>query len=154
MTTVIMKTTARIVVPIIVVVSISLFLQGHNLPGGGFIAGVLTTTAFVLLYIAYNIEFLEEGVLGRENQEADRPFRYRVVSAYRRTFALGLLIAVGSGLTPLVLDYPFLDQAYTIFEHVPIYHEIELPSAVIFDLGVYCVVVGGILTILSVVSSK
>ena len=54
MTTIIMKTTARVVVPIVLVVAISLFLQGHSLPGGGFIGGVLTVAGFALVYVAYD----------------------------------------------------------------------------------------------------
>lgn len=152
MTTVVMRTTARIVVPLILVVAISLFVEGHNLPGGGFIGGVLTTTAFALVYIGYGLDFLEEGVLGREI-DRDR-FEERTVFAYQRFFLLGLVIAVGSGLAPLVLDGPFLSQTFTIVEGVPIYHEIELASAIVFDFGIYCVVVGGLLTILSVVGAE
>ena len=152
MTTVIMRTTARVVVPIILVVAISLFVEGHNLPGGGFIGGVLTTTAFALIYIGYGLDFLEEGVLGRE-VERDQ-FQERTVFAYQRVFLLGLVIAVGSGLAPLVFDRPFLTQTFTILEGVPLYHEIELASAVVFDFGIYCVVVGGLLTILSVVGAE
>jgi len=59
MTTVVMKTTVRIVVPIVLVVAISLLLQGHNLPGGGFVGGVLTTAAFALIYVAYGLDYLE-----------------------------------------------------------------------------------------------
>lgn len=147
-----MRTTARVVVPIILVVAISLFVEGHNLPGGGFIGGVLTVTAFALVYISYGLDFLEEGVLGREVERDE--FEERTVFAYQRVFVLGLVIAVASGVAPIVLDGPFLDQTYTIVEGVPIYHEIELASAVVFDFGIYCVVVGGLLTILSVVGAK
>ena len=66
MTTVITRTTARVVVPIILVVAISLFLQGHNAPGGGFIGGVLTGSAFWLGYGAHNLDYLGVGVLDRE----------------------------------------------------------------------------------------
>jgi multicomponent Na+:H+ antiporter subunit B len=147
-----MRTTARLVVPLILVVAISLFVEGHNLPGGGFIAGVLTVTAFALIYIGYGLDFLEEGVLGRE-VERDQ-FEERTVFAYQRVFVLGLVIAIGSGLAPLAFDGPFLGQTFTVVTGVPIYHEIELASGMIFDFGIYCVVVGGLLTILSVVGAK
>lgn len=154
MTTVITRTTARVVVPIILVVAISLFVEGHNLPGGGFIAGVLTTTAFVVIYIAFGLEFLERGVLGRNVDPGKLPSRDRTVAAYRRLFAFGLAIAVGSGLAPLLLESPFLAQSYVVFEGVPLYHHLEVASALAFDFGVYCVVVGGLLTILSVVGAE
>ncbi|NUB92971.1 sodium:proton antiporter [Haloterrigena sp. SYSU A558-1] len=154
MTTVVMRTTARVVVPIILVVSISLFVEGHNLPGGGFIGGVLTTTAFAVIYLAFGLDFLERGVLGRDVDPGKEPSRDRVVVAYRRLFEYGLAIAVLSGLAPLVFGQPFLTQTFVIFEHVPLYGEIELASALAFDFGVYCVVVGGLLTILSVVGAE
>ena len=154
MATVIMRTTARTVVPLIVVLSISLFLQGHNLPGGGFIGGVLTTTGFALLYITYGLDFLERVVLGREVEGGAGAFEDRIVRAYRRTFVLGLAVAVASGLIALALGASFLAQTFVILEGVPIYHEVELASALVFDAGVYCVVVGGLLTILSVVGAE
>lgn len=154
MTTVIMRTTARVVVPIVLVVAVSLFVEGHNLPGGGFIAGVLTTTAFVIVYVAFGLDFLERGVLGRDVEPEKTSSRDRVVAAYRRLFAFGLAVAVGSGLAPLLLDYPFLSQSYVVFEGVPLYGHLELASAIAFDFGVYCVVVGGLLTILSVVGAE
>jgi len=149
-----MRTTARIVVPIILVLAISLLLQGHNLPGGGFIAGVLTTVAFALVYVAYGLDYLDAGVLGRDVEPGRGIFEHRSVTAFRRTFILGLAVAVASGLAALAFDEPFLSQTFVIVESVPIYHEIELASALAFDLGVYFVVVGVLLTILSVVGAE
>ncbi|MFC4245587.1 MnhB domain-containing protein [Natribaculum luteum] len=154
MTTVIMRTTARAIVPIILVVSISLFIEGHNLPGGGFIGGVLTTTAFAIIYVTFGLDFLERGVFGRDPDAELRPTRERIVDVYRRVFAVGLAIAVASGLVPLALGYPFLSQSFVVLEGVPLYDHLEVASALAFDFGVYCVVVGGLLTILSVVGAE
>lgn len=149
-----MRTTTRAVVPIIVVVSISLFVQGHNLPGGGFIAGVLTTVGFVLIYITFGLDFLERVLLGDVAATGGDPFQDRIVAAYRRTFVFGLAVAVASGLAAVALGFPFLTQSYVVFHDVPLYHELEVASALAFDLGIYCVVVGGLLTVLSVVGSE
>ena len=156
-TTVIMRTVTRVVVPIILLVSVALFLQGHNQPGGGFIAGVLTSTAFALVYIAYGPEFLENDVLGRDVDTALEHLRHGVVADYRRLYAIGLALAAGSGLAAILYGYlytdsgiPFMSQGYT-FVHLPLYGELEVASALAFDLGVYAVVVGAVLTILSVV---
>ncbi len=149
-----MRTTARAVVPIIFVVAASLFVEGHNLPGGGFIAGVLTTTAFAIIYLAFGLDFLERGVLGRDVDLGKETSRDRVVVAYRRLFEYGLAIAVTSGIVPLLFDRPFLTQTFVEFEDVPIYHHVEIASALAFDFGVFCVVVGGLLTILSVVGAE
>ncbi|WP_254769007.1 MnhB domain-containing protein [Salinilacihabitans rarus] len=154
MSTVILRTTARATVPIIMVVAISLFLEGHNLPGGGFIGGVLTTTAFAVLYVAFGLDFLERGVLGRDIDAEPARSRDRIVVAYRRVFTLGLAIAVGSGLVPILFGLPFLTQSHTTIEGVPLYHHVEVASALAFDFGVFCVVVGGLLTVLSVVGAE
>ncbi|MFB6095535.1 MAG: MnhB domain-containing protein [Halodesulfurarchaeum sp.] len=154
MTTVIFRTVTRLTVPLILLVSVALFLQGHNLPGGGFIAGVLTTSGFALIYIAYGIDFLEERILGREPGDTVDHLRHGAVTYYRRVFALGLGLAAGSGLVAIGLGYPFLSHGYVVLEHLPLYGDLELASAVAFDLGVYGVVVGGLLTIISVVGAE
>jgi multicomponent Na+:H+ antiporter subunit B len=153
-TTTIMRTTARVTVPIVLVLSISLFLQGHNLPGGGFIGGVLTTAALVLIYVAYDLDYLESGVLGQEVESGTSIFEHRTVLAYRRTLLLGLVVVFGSGIAGFFVGDPFLTQTYVHLEGVPIYHEVELASALVFDLGVFLVVVGSLLTIVSVVSAE
>jgi multicomponent Na+:H+ antiporter subunit B len=149
-----MRTTTRVVVPLIVILSVSLFLQGHNLPGGGFIGGVLTTVGFVLIYITFGLDDLERVLLGEVATTGGDPFEDRIVDAYRRTFVFGLALCVASGLAAVALGYSFLAQDYVILHDVPIYHEIELASALVFDFGIYCVVVGGLLTVLSVVGSE
>lgn len=150
-----MRTTTRVVVPLMLVVSLELFVQGHNLPGGGFIGGVLATTALALVYITYGLDSLERDILDREvEQPGSSAFEDRIVKAYRRTFALGLLLAVGSGLVALLFGVPFLSQTFVVYEGVPIFHEVELASALAFDLGVFLVVVGGLLTIMSVVGAE
>jgi multicomponent Na+:H+ antiporter subunit B len=154
MTTTITKTTARIVVPIILVLAISLLLQGHNLPGGGFIGGVLTTVAFALVYVAYGLDYLDVGVLGRDVEPGTGVFEHRTVTAFQRLFVVGLAIVVGSGVAALVVGESLLTQTFTIVHSVPIYHEIELATALVFDVGVYFVVVGVLLTILSVVGAE
>jgi multicomponent Na+:H+ antiporter subunit B len=153
-TTTITQTTIRVTVPIVLVLSIWLFLQGHNLPGGGFIGGVLTTTAFVLVYVAYDLDYLESGVLGREVEAGTGIFEHRTVAAYRRTFLLGLVVVLGSGVAGIPVGDPFLTHSFVHVSDVPIYHEVELASALVFDLGVFLVVVGGLLTIVSVVSAE
>ena len=154
MTTTITKTTVRVVVPIVLLVAVVLLLQGHTLPGGGFIGGVLTTAALVLVYVAYGLEFVEVGVLDREVDTGTGIFEHRTVTAYERLFTVGLVLAVGSATAALFFGEPFLSQTFVIFHHVPLYHEVELASALVFDIGVYCVVVGGLLTIVSVVGAE
>lgn len=145
-TTVIARTVARVVVPIILVTAIALLLQGHNQPGGGFIGAVLTATAFVLVAVVFGLEFVRAELI-------DRP-GFDTVAAYRLTFAAGLALAAGSGLVPMLADYPFLTQGVLFLKGVPLYGEFELASAFAFDLGVYFTVVGALLTILAEVGGE
>jgi len=153
MTTVIMKTTARVVVPIVLVVAISLFLQGHNFPGGGFIGGVLTVAGFALVYVAYDLDYLEIGVLGREVDPGTGILQHRTVTIYRRLFTFGLAVVVASAVAALLSGGAFLGQDYT-YVHLPLFGEVELASALLFDVGIYCAVVGGLLAIFSVVGAE
>ncbi len=151
--TVIARTSTRLAVPIILLTAVALLLQGHNLPGGGFIAGVLTVTAFALIYIVFGLEYVEEELLHRRYVIPSTPDA-GIVKEYSAIFGLGLAIATGGGLAAMVLGYPFLTQAVAFVEGVVLFGELELASALVFDLGVYAVVVGGLLTILAVVGSQ
>ena len=154
MSTVIARTVTRTVVPLILVTAVALLLQGHNLPGGGFIGGVLTTTAFALIYIIYGLDYLEEELLDQHREPLIESIEHGIVESYQELFAAGLGVAVLAGLVPIAFGYNFLYQTFEIFEHLPIYGELEVASALAFDLGVYFVVVGALLTILAVVGSE
>jgi multicomponent Na+:H+ antiporter subunit B len=151
--TVIARTVTRIVFPLILLTAISFLLKGHSLPGGGFIAGVLTTAAFALVYIVYGSEFLQNELLDRDPNStvAAGP---AIVADYRLVFTAGLALAAGGGVVAMLLGQPFLSQVIVFIDHLPIYRELELPTAFVFDLGVYFVVVGALLTILAVVGSE
>jgi multicomponent Na+:H+ antiporter subunit B len=149
--TIIAKTVTRTVVPIIAVTAVALLVQGHNLPGGGFIAGVLTATAFVLLYVIYGIDTVRRELVTRSEG-------YGLLSgpteSYERTFAAGLALAFAAGVAAMFFEVPFLTQAVVFVEGIPLYGEMEYASALAFDLGVYFVVVGSLLTILAVVGKE
>ena len=150
--TVITRTVTRIVFPLILLTAIALLFQGHNLPGGGFIAGVLTAAAFALVYIVYGLEFLQEDLLDRTGDDtASGP---AIVADYLLVFAAGLALAAGGGVVSVLLGRPFLSQAVVFLYDLPLFHELELASAFVFDLGVYLVVVGALLTILAVVGDE
>jgi multicomponent Na+:H+ antiporter subunit B len=155
--TVISRTIARTVVPIVLLTAVALLLQGHNLPGGGFIAGVLTTTAFALIYIVYGREYLQRQLLATvdpADEDDDDPLLGGAVGEYGRAFTVGLALAAGAGLGAIALGGNFLAQGVVFLEPVPLYGEIEIASALAFDLGVYFVVVGALLTILAVVGAE
>lgn len=122
---VILKSVTRVAVVIIFTFSIYLFLNGHHQPGGGFIGGLSTAAAIVLLYLSFGIEKV------RENIRID----------FKKLAAIGVLIAVGTGMAGAVFGKPFLFQ---IFGHVdlPIFGDTELASAMVFDTGVALAVIG------------
>lgn len=154
MSTVIARTVTRTVVPLILVTAIALLLQGHNLPGGGFIGGVLTVTAFALIYVIYGMDYLEEELLHHNREPILESLQHGIAENYQLAFGLGLALAAGAGLVPLLFGQNFLFQTFWVFEHLPIYGELHVASALAFDLGVYFVVVGALLTILAVVGSE
>jgi multicomponent Na+:H+ antiporter subunit B len=158
-TTVIARTVARVVAPIILLTSVSLLFQGHNLPGGGFIGGVLTATAFALLYIVYDLNYVQDAITGVAGGPADRDKvdPGGANSSSRWAFSVGLAVALTAGLAPILLGEEFLTQAVYIFAEplpVPLYEEFEVASAFAFDVGVYFVVVGGLLTIVRQVGEE
>jgi multicomponent K+:H+ antiporter subunit A len=111
--------------PVIVVFAIYLFLRGHDLPGGGFIAGITMSIAFILQYMASGTKWIEA--------------RLRVLPL--RWIGLGLLIAALTGTASLVFGFPFLTSSFQYVD-VPLLGRIPLASALIFDLGVFVLVVG------------
>jgi multicomponent Na+:H+ antiporter subunit B len=139
-TTVIARTVTRLVVPVILMTAVALLFQGHNLPGGGFIGGVLTVAALVLVYVIFGVEYLVDtvGAIGP-----------RLVGLYRAVFAFGLAVALVSGLVPLALGGEFLIQAVFFLHHLPLYGELEVATALAFDLGVYLTVVGALLVVVA-----
>jgi len=158
-TTVIARTVTRIVVPIMLLLAVTLLLQGHNAPGGGFIAGVLTAAAFALVYVIYGLDYVERELLHRTILPRALPVSVDgsgtvIGKEFGEVVAFGLALAAASGIAAMLLGFPFLTQAVAFVEHVPLYHELEFASALAFDLGVYFVVVGGLLTILAVVGAE
>ncbi|MBB3330187.1 multicomponent K+:H+ antiporter subunit A [Halomonas campaniensis] len=127
----ILAVVAQILLPLALLVSVYIFLRGHNQPGGGFIAGLITAVALILQYMARGHDWTRERL----------PLSYPVVAVS------GLAIAVATGLASWLFGYPFLTSAFGHF-HLPLIGEFELASAMLFDLGVYLAVVGATLMIL------
>ena len=122
----------RPLLPLALVVSIFILLRGHNLPGGGFIAGLITAIALILQYAASGIDFAQA--------------RMRV--DFLRLMAAGLTLAAGTGVASILLGFPFLTSAHG-HVHLPLVGDVEVGSAMVFDLGVYLGVVGAVLVIIS-----
>lgn len=111
--------------PFILLLAAHLFLRGHDLPGGGFAAGIAVAIAFVLQYMASGARWVEERL-------TIRPIVW---------IGLGLLISVASGVGTWVFGQPFLTTWFQ-YADLPILGRVPLASAVVFDLGVVVLVVG------------
>lgn len=130
MTTIITKMVTRICLPLVVLFSISLLLAGHNAPGGGFIGGVMFVCIIALTYVVYGLKEIKKSF----NPNWDI------------WFGFGLFLATINALFPLVFGHNFFRSTIE-FLHIPIAGEIEFVSAAIFDIGVYLVVIGSLLSI-------
>ncbi len=136
-TTIIAEVVTRWTFPVIFFFALYLLLAGHNNPGGGFIAGVMTAAAFVLEYVVFGM---------REVQRVTR-------SSYLGLVALGLTFALGTGLGSLVLGWEFLKSGI-LHLHLPVFGDVEIVSAFVFDVGVFFIVVGVTLTVISLLGQE
>jgi multicomponent K+:H+ antiporter subunit A len=115
----------RAMFPAIGVLAVYLLLRGHNLPGGGFVAGITLAVGVILQYMA-------GGTRWAEDRLKIRPARW---------IAAGLLLAVATGAGAWLFGHPFLTSHVAHFD-LPVIGALHLPSAFFFDLGVFLLVVG------------
>lgn len=136
-----LRITASWILPIALVISLYIFLRGHNLPGGGFIAGLITAMALIIQYIA----------LGQDQTE--QMLKAKSGRLYEIWIGVGLSIAGLTGLAAWFWGRPFLTSAH-IYVNPPIIGEMHLASAALFDVGVYVTVVGAIMLMISVLGDS
>jgi multicomponent K+:H+ antiporter subunit A len=130
-----LRLVTRLLLPLAVLVSIYLFLRGHNLPGGGFIAGLVLAIALVMQWVANGGPYVAA----------------RIGTDFRPWVGWGLLIAGASGVGSWFFGAPFLTSTYD-YPKWPLVGEVPLASASIFDLGVFLTVVGGTMVFLVALS--
>ncbi len=122
----------RPLLPLALAVAVFILLRGHNLPGGGFVAGLVTGVALILQYLAAGIDFAQP----------------RLPRRTPALLALGLAAAAGTGAASWLFGRPFLTSAHGRLD-LPLIGEVEIASALVFDLGVYIVVVAAVLMALA-----
>lgn len=132
---VILQTIAKLVVFIILTFGVELFLAGHNNPGGGFIGGLVLSSALVLLFLVYDIETVQKGL----------PIDFKKVAA------IGVLFAVGTGIGAVLFGAEFLTQTFETF-NLPVFGDTEVPTVLLFEVGVALTVVGTVVTIILSIS--
>ncbi|MFC0253502.1 monovalent cation/H+ antiporter subunit A [Massilia consociata] len=121
----------RFLLPVMGVMAVFFFMRGHNLPGGGFVAGLIFATALIVQYMVAGTDWVESHL-------RLRPHRW---------IGWGLATACGTGIGAWLFGYPFL-TSHTAHVTLPLLGELHLPSAFVFDLGVFLVVVGTTMLIL------
>jgi multisubunit Na+/H+ antiporter MnhB subunit len=126
----------RALFPVILVFSLYLLLVGHYGPGGGFSGGLVASLAFVLRYLAG----------GSTDPGALVPIRPPVL------MGLGLTIAVGTALAPLLAGEPVLSSAKAAVPLGPL-GEVEIVTSLFLDVGVYLLIVGVVLDLLRTLGS-
>jgi multicomponent Na+:H+ antiporter subunit B len=131
MRSIILRLTARVLLPLLMLLALFLFVRGHNEPGGGFVAGLVVAAAWALFAMSYNTS------VARRAMRVDP----------RLLIGLGLTAALGSGLAGLLQAGAFLTGLWGPLG-LPGLETVEVGSPVFFDLGVLLVVVGVTLTII------
>lgn len=134
MNSIILRTATRLLLPLILLLALFVFNRGHNEPGGGFIGGLLAAIAFALLEKAQGLE------------AARRALRFRPQSIA----AVGLGCTLVSGLWGALQYGYFLKGVWPLIEKLPDGSKSGLPlgSIMLFDFGVFLVVLGGVCGIL------
>ncbi|WP_332814486.1 monovalent cation/H+ antiporter subunit A [Ramlibacter sp.] len=131
-----LRMAARLLLPMALAVSAYIFWRGHNLPGGGFVAGLVTAAALVLQYIALGQDVAESALGGGAGER------------YTRWIACGLGIAALTGVGSFLFGQPFLTSAH-VHPVLPLLGAAGLATAALFDLGVYVTVVGATMLMFS-----
>lgn len=125
------RTLSMPIVFALLAIGLHFFLRGHNAPGGGFIAGLIIAVAALLVRMSGNHRLL-----------TIRPMRL---------IPVGLLLAAATGIVPMLMGFDFLQSAYG-YRTWPLIGEFEWATAVLFDAGVFLVVVGTTLTIIDLLA--
>ncbi len=121
----------RLLFPVVAMMAMFLLLRGHDLPGGGFAAGLTFAIAFILQYVAGGVRWVEA----------------RLTVLPVRWIGFGLLASLGTGLAAAIFSQPFLTSAFQYVD-LPWLGRLPLASALIFDVGVFALVLGATVLIL------
>ncbi len=130
MQSLILHTTTRMMIGVLVLFSLFLFFRGHDEPGGGFIGGLVGAGAFTLYAIAFG------------TAATRKILRIHPITL----IAIGLASLVISGLIPMFMGDPFLTGKWLFLELGG--SEVKLSTPLIFDIGVYLCVVGFIVAVI------
>lgn len=120
-----LATGTRVLVPTLVLFSIVLLIVGHDAPGGGFAGGLVASAAVLLIFLAYGVRGVRRAL----------PVEPEMV------IGVGLALAIAAGVLGALLQGTFLTATYAATE-LPLIGDVKLSSLLLFDVGVYVLVVG------------
>jgi multicomponent Na+:H+ antiporter subunit B len=129
MTSSILQTAARLLMPLLLLFAVFLLLRGHNQPGGGFVGGLVVAASFVLYSIAYGVDAARRALIVRTST----------------LLGVGLLVAFVSGLPAVVAGHAFMTAVWTTVAAGSV--AIAVGTPLVFDIGVFLAVIGVVLTI-------
>jgi multisubunit Na+/H+ antiporter MnhB subunit len=129
MTSSILQTAVRVLMPLLLLFAVFLLMRGHNQPGGGFVAGLVVAASFILYSIAFGVDAARRALLVGPS----------------RLLGIGLLVALVSGLPGVVIGHPFMTAVWMAIGTGSAALYVGTP--LVFDVGVFLAVVGVVLTI-------
>ena len=129
MTSSILQTAVRLLMPLLLLFAVFLLLRGHNQPGGGFVGGLVVAASFVLYSIAFGVDAARRALLVRPST----------------LLGIGLLVALISGLPALVAGRAFMTALWTTVGEGSM--AIAVGTPLVFDVGVFLAVIGVVSTI-------
>jgi len=129
MTSTILQTATRVLMPLLLLFAVFLLLRGHNQPGGGFVGGLVVASSFVLYSIAFGVDAARRAILVRPGT----------------LLGVGLLVALTSGLPAVISGQPFMTAQWTEVSLRPT--AVALGTPLVFDVGVFLAVIGVVLGI-------
>jgi multicomponent Na+:H+ antiporter subunit B len=129
MTSSILQTAARLLMPLLLLFAVFLLLRGHNQPGGGFVGGLVVAASFVLYSIAFGVQAARQALVVRPS----------------RLLGIGLLVALTSGLPAVLAGRAFMTAMWTTVGSGST--AMALGTPLLFDIGVFLAVIGVVLTI-------
>ena len=132
----ILQFTAKIVFFIILFFAVHIFFAGHYTPGGGFVGGLLASSALLLLVLAFDLKTVQQIA----------PINFIHV------IGVGLVIALLTAAFPMIQNKPFFTHSFDYY-NLPLIGKTSLHTAALFDLGVFLVVVGVTMTIIQTIGA-
>jgi multicomponent Na+:H+ antiporter subunit B len=129
MTSSILQTATRVLMPLLLLFAVFLLLRGHNQPGGGFVGGLVVASSFVLYSIAFGVDAGRRALLVRP----------------ATLLGVGPLVALSSGLPAVIAGQPFMTAQWIELRVGPT--TVAAGTPLVFDVGVFVAVIGVVLTI-------